>query len=141
MANEFQINSSLQITNGANQYISRPTAFIDNQSRVGGPSPGSFPVSVSGTDISFSNLTQPGWTFFQNLDATNIVRIGPYDTGTGRWYPFLTLPPTLGCVVKLADLIDQEITGTGSATSGIVVTIRAKAENATCDIKVDSFET
>lgn len=83
MANEAAIKSSLSITKGNLQYQSRPGSFNADVTGAKGPTPGAVAIATSpGTDISFSELTTPGFVRIQNLDSTNFVEFGIWDGST-----------------------------------------------------------
>lgn len=98
MAGTLQINLSANLTHGTlresfnpgGQTITQTTAGQDSGIQVVGTSE----ESVAATDVSTL-----GWAFFQNLDATNYIEIGP-DSG-GTMVGFIRLEPGEACALRL----------------------------------------
>ncbi len=139
MANEARIQSSLQISIGVQQYLSRPTVFLADVSVADGPSPGSVTVSTAGTDISFSQLTNPSLCRLMNLDSTNTIEVGVWDPDTAEFYPLLELLPGETFVVRLSSYLGSEMGLVGTGTTGSGVTMRAKAVGAASVLLVEAF--
>jgi hypothetical protein len=140
VADEIQVRASLNIRQGSLDYRSSPTAFNDDRAGEGGPTPGGFTVSVGGTDVDLSALSNPGWCWVQNLDDTNTVRMGVWNPDQSEFYPLLRWKPGQGYPVLLDELINQEQAGTGTGTTGQTNTLRMKADNAPCKVIVHAFE-
>lgn len=140
MADEIRINAGLTVTlapgSSSQQYQSLPNYQTDDIVTVGGPTPGTISVAVTGTDVNLSALTDPGWCRVQNLDITNFVTLGIYDGAT--YFPFLELGPEQFVVVKLYRDLGKEFVGTGSTAGGN--TFRIQADTAACKVKVEAFE-
>lgn len=140
MASEAVITSDLKITVGGIQYRSpQPSRFTANASVANGPTPGAFPVSTSGTDINLSLLTTPGLCVVQNLDATNYVTLGVYESDTDMFYPFAEYLPGESYVLRLARFLNRESTGTGTLV-GYNARLQLRANGATVWVRVDAFE-
>lgn len=105
-----------------------------------GPSPGMLIVPTTGRDVYFTELTQPGWCYIQNLDSTNYVQVGIYDPQTGVYYPLLEFPPGIGYPVKLTRNLQEQYAGSGTGTTGPENYLRIKANRASCRVIVDAFE-
>lgn len=145
MANEARVTSGLQVlkTNGVSRlidYQARPTSFAATVTGTKGPGPGSVQVSVSGTDIDFSQFVQPGLCRIQNQDATNYVTIGIYEPDTKYFYPFAELLPGESYVWRWARFVNEELSGTGTVTGFYNSRIRIKANTASCNVLVETFE-
>lgn len=145
MAGEAQIRSSLQIlkkTGAITQinYQSRPTSFKANVAGTKGPSPGAVTVTVAGTDIDFSELTDPGLCHLHNQDAVNFVEYGVWDPEGNTFYPLGELLPGEAFPLRLSRNLQQEF-GTGTGTSGADTNrLRLKADTASVSVLVEAFE-
>lgn len=104
-----------------------------------GPTPGSFTVAVSGTDVDLSKLTTPGLVRFVNMDPTNYVTWGPYDEDTDVYYPLGEILPGESYVIRLHRFFLREMTGTGTL-SGEASALRFVANNASCVVSVEAFD-
>ncbi len=139
MSNEARVQISLYITKGNLRYQSQPTSYAANVSTAKGPTPGVLAVPTSGVDVSFAQLNYPGLCWIQNLDNTNYVEWGVHD-GT-LFHPVgRLLPGELTCFRLSANLGEEE-SATGTGTTGPVNTFFLKANLATCEVRVDAFET
>lgn len=141
MSNEIRVQCSLQIKNGFLDYASRPTAFLADMATVGGPSPGEISVALAGTDVDLSQLTDPGFVWLMNLDPTNYVEFGVYDSVTGKFYPLGELLPGQFTQFMLSRFLGAEF-GTGTGTGGFTGTtrFRIKATGSACRVVVHAFE-
>jgi hypothetical protein len=116
MANEISIRASLQIRNGNCIYQSQPTAFIANQSKVGGPDPGMVVVPTTGADITFTGLTKVGMCRIVNLDTVSTLIVG---LKVGSFFlPLMDVLPGEFYVVRLSQFLAQEVFGTGTGIAG-----------------------
>ena len=141
MADEASIQVSLQIQGSGNlQYRSYPNQFNADVSGNKGPSPGAFQASVDGTDVDLSELNQPALCRITNLDATNFVTVGIWDSSTSTFYPLMELLPGEFYVVRLSRILGGEIAGTGTSTTQTGNTLRIKANTAACNVVVEAFE-
>lgn len=140
MANEATIRSSLQIRSGHLNYQSQPVAFQADVAGAKGPVPGAVQVDTIGTDIYFSELDTPGLCRIQNLDTTNYVEWGIYDTVTGRFSPVGELLPGETFVFRLSRNFAEQYTGSGTGTTGAENYLRFKANQASCNVLVEAFE-
>ena len=125
MSKEFTVSNSLAVKNG-NLVYSVSTSFRPNQTTANGPSPGAVSVTTSGVDIPLAQLATPGLARIKNLNATNYVTIGLWDSTT--FFPLLELLPGEEYVMRLSR---AALTGQ---------TIRAVAHVATCIIQFDAFD-
>lgn len=139
MAQEIRVTSALSIKNGNLFYISQPGAFIANMAGTKGPTPGSVTVTTDGVDVSLAQLTAlGGMCRVMNVDLTNKIQIGPKDTGTGKFYPFMDLLPGETYTIRLSDFLGKDEPGTG--TFGGTGTFHAKSRNASCVLLVEAFD-
>lgn len=137
MANEAKLQISLQITNGDFQYRPMgPTAYFADVMGKKGPTPGAISVSTTGTDVSLSQLTQPGLVVVQNLDLTNYVFGGIYDGVS--FFPLFEVLPGEVYVWRFYRFLGSEWIGTG--TPADVNTFRLRADTAACNVFVGAFE-
>lgn len=147
MADEVTVTSSLFVqkrndegTETLIEYQSRPSAFRADMTGAKGPTPGAIAVSRFGTDISLSQLDHPGFCRFRNLNETNPIEVGVYNTDQSEFYPLLRLLPGESYVVRLSPNISGEYAGTGTGTTGELNTLRAISENADGVLLVEAFE-
>ncbi len=159
MANEARIQAGLQIRGPlSQQYQSAPAIFTADVHLAGGPTPGEFLASKSGTDVNLSALTQPGWCWLFNLgvDAsgndlagtagdefnwTNYVEYGLKDHTTGNFYPLGELLPGEATVVRLSRFIGLEIgTGAGTTPGADAVKMQVKSIGTASKVIVNAFE-
>lgn len=142
MASEVRINAGLVITEDQDrQYASRPGAFTDDlvTGVMVGPFPGTLSIPTAGRDIYFTEF-EPGWCFLHNLDDTNFVEVGIFDTITSRFHPLLELPPGKGFPVKLSRNLSEQYTGSGTGTTAPESYLRLKADTAACFVQIEAFK-
>lgn len=147
MANEGRLTSQLTIqkrdtTTGllTIDYRHGGGSFTFDVSGSVGPTPGSFTVSTSGTDVDLSKLTTPGVARFVNQDPTNYVVWGPYDPDTDVFYPIGELLPGEGYALRLHRFFLRESTGTGTLVGGYNSVLRFRANTASCVVTVEAFD-
>lgn len=141
MASEATIRTSLQIRKGNLTYQSQPTAFIADVAGTKGPVPGAISVSVPGIDVDLSELTTPGLCRIQNLDSTNYVTYGKYDTDSNRFHPLGEILPGETYVLRLSRYLNDEFIGTGTGTpAGSNSRLHLKADTASCNVLIEAFE-
>jgi len=127
MADEATINSSLQIKVGKLEYQNRPTSFTADVSVAGGPTPGQILVTTAGIDITLTELATPGLCRFMNLDTTNFVSVGVFDTS--NFFPLLALLAGESFVMRLATDVEAGAN-----------TLRFKADTASVNVLIEVFE-
>lgn len=145
MANEAQVRSQLTIQKRSGSlslidYRSGPATFVATVSGTKGPVPGAFRATEDGTDVDLSELDSPGLCRVMNLDADNPVTLGRWDNDAERFYPVMKLLPGESFVIRLADDVADEYSGTGTGTTAASTTLRVKAHNAACNVLVEAFE-
>jgi hypothetical protein len=138
MTDEATIKASLQIINGNLSYRSYPSDFQADVTGKKGPVPGALTIPVLGTDVSFTELTTPGWCRIANLDETNYVTVGILDPD-GDFYPLLEVLPGEFQIVRLARALGQSW-GVGTATIDSGCTLHIQADTAPCIVLVEAFE-
>lgn len=138
MANEAQLSVALTVRilqNGLvdQQFQPQPTSFSADVSQAGGPSPGGFLASTSGTQVVLTALTQPGFCRIQNLGVSNVgaslfgtpgqqytwpnfVEVGIYVPSIYEFLPLIELLPGESYVVRLSRYIGSEFGGTEPGT-------------------------
>ena len=90
MANEITKTFAMSVANGNFSETLQRTITID-QAGIGGGNPGVIDVGTTDEPISTGDLaTTQGVAWFQNLDETNYVEIGPESAGVLQ--PFMRLP-------------------------------------------------
>lgn len=138
MADEITIRSSVQIRKGNLEYRPHPAYFqADMSGTPDGPSPGALAVAVTGTNVSFSQITTPAVCRITNLDATNFVEVGIWD-GL-NWYPILEILAGESYIVRLSRNLSSEY-GTGTGTSSTDVNqLQLRANTAACNVIVEAF--
>lgn len=140
MASEATVRVSLAIRADNINYPGGQGAFTADVTGRKGPTPGAFTATTDGTDVDLSQLTTPGWAHVKNLDATNYVQVGVWDSNTSRFYPLLRLLAGESVVVRLDADIGEEYEGTGTGTGTGPNTLRVKANTASCVVLVEAFE-
>lgn len=121
MADEFTLNISGRIDKSPMLEIIQPgTQQIDVSAF--GAAAGIQNINTTAEQITTTEVSTLGWAFFQNLDTTNYVTIGPYSGGT--MYDFVKLKPGESCILRL-------MTG---------ITIYAKANTAAVELLYKIFE-
>lgn len=154
MSNEATVRCGLTISGpGPQRYDARPSSFRADISLKGGPSPGSFTVTEEGTDVDLSALFHPSLCRIMNLEdpettGTRTVTVGRWDPDTDLFYPFMDVLPGESYVIRLAEQVSDEFSGTGTGTTATVSTLRIKAkgsmpgytEQAQAVVLVEAFE-
>lgn len=136
MASEARLNVGLQITKGNMQYRSSPSAFTADVSVASAPTPGRVLVATSPTLISLAALTVPGLGTIQNLDATNYVELGMYNSDDNEFLPMLEILPGEIYPLRFSRILGQEVVGTGTTGSTTSLALRANTAPCQCDIRV-----
>lgn len=116
MAGTLQVNISGTLTNGSYKETFNPGAKTIVQDTLGSHAP----VQTIGTSeetVGVGDVGTLGWAFFQNLDTTNYVTIGPDSTGM---VAFIRLEAGESCALRLSPGI----------------TIKAQANTAPVKLKV-----
>lgn len=121
MANEITLGVTMTVTNGYYR-LARNISQSFNQATPGGGNPGIVSVSTTAGNLSFTGMTQRGYTFVHNLDTTNYIELGIDDSGT--FVP----------VIKLKAGEFALFRWTASQT------IQARANTATCRVQIDTLE-
>lgn len=140
MANEVTVRSGLRIKSGLVDYQSRPTSFRTNLTTTKGPTPGVITIAVLGTQITFSQLVQPGLVFFYNMDAANFVEFGIKDPGTGKFYPLGEIRAGECFPFRFSRNLLSDYYNTGTGTDGDVNYLWFKANTAAVNMLIECFE-
>lgn len=136
MASEARINSGLQIKVGELDYVSRPSAFTADVSAASAPTPGQVTALVTPTIVSLTARSVPGLARVQNLDATNYVEIGTYNSDDGDFQPMLEMLPGESYVVRMSRILGKEVVGTGTDASTVSLAMRANTASCICLVEV-----
>ncbi len=97
MANELQINLSLNVNNQGYKYVFSQQVQA-NQNALGAAGE-VVSVDTTAQTLPQASVTTSGYATFQNLDPTNYVTIGSLVSGT--YYPFVKLKPGEIAVLRL----------------------------------------
>jgi hypothetical protein len=141
------------------EYQAKPSSFTADVSMAGGPTPGEVLVALLGTDISLTQLTQPGLCRIMNLGVsstgtslfgtagaqyswTNYVEVGVYVPSITDFVPLLELLPGESYTVRLSRFVGSSFNGTaaGTATSETGLTFRMRAIGTACKCLIEVFE-
>jgi hypothetical protein len=139
------IGSNLSISQGNTNYQSRPQSFTADISGLAGPTPGAISAATSFTIVSLTQITSaggvPGLCRIMNLDQTNFVEVGIYDSGHSSFYPLMELLPGETYVFRLSRYLGEEMDttpGTGTSSTA-TVSLAIKADVAACQVLVEAF--
>ena len=140
MADEATVRTSLTIKKGSLFYTSQPSAFTATQTGEGGPTPGQLMIPTTGRSIYLTELSTPGLCRIQNLDDTNYVEWGIFDTLTNKFHPLGELLPGETYVFRLSRNLSEQYTGSGTGTTAPENYWHFKANFAACPVLVEAFE-
>jgi hypothetical protein len=127
------------------QYNSLPAQFQADMSGLGGPCPGQLLVPTSHIEPDFSQIVNNGGTTglvrIINLDDTNIVYWGLYDSTISKFLPVGKFFPGEGFVWRFSEFMGEGLRpGPGTGTSGTdVIKFSLKADIFSCQVVVDCF--
>jgi hypothetical protein len=125
MANEATITNGIFIDKGNLHFHPASVTFRGTVTGTKGPVPGALSIATAGTDISFAQLTTPGYCKITNLDATNYVEYGIWNGTT--FYPLGEILAGQSYVIRLSRNVGS--------------TLRFRANTAACNVVVEAFET
>jgi hypothetical protein len=137
------VTSSLQIVvNGVRIYQNTPTTYSPNIAGYNGPTPGAVSVGVNHTEPSLTQLTAMGGLCrLTNLDTTNFVEWGIYDSVAGVFIGIGELLPGETIIIRLSRYLGKELApGTGTAIIGHAVKFSLKADISPCIVIIDAFD-
>lgn len=124
MSGTIRINCRVNVLNADAAFdkeaLKTNSTFV--QTGVGGPSPGRVALTTSDTVISLAGLTTAGYGTITNHDDENYIEVGA--TSGGAIVPLLKILPGMSLPVYIA--------------AG--VTLRARANTATCICSFDIYE-
>ena len=111
MSNEITLRASMKVVNGNLEIpLLGSSQFQDDQTNARGGQPGTATIGTSEEDVSFGDLTAPGWVWLVNLDDTNYVKYGPKSGAAmvlfGEIYPGKRALFFLGASVTLRMVAD-----------------------------------
>ena len=124
MADEITISSIINIIKSGFSFRNSLTSYRADMTGKKGPTPGAVTVATAGTNISFSELTTPGFVYIENLDSTNYVDYGAW-TGS-VFYPIGELLPGEFHIIRLS--------------RNVGTTLRMRANTAAVNVNVSAFE-
>lgn len=142
MADEITIRNSLTIRNGNLVYQSPTTQFSQDMNRVGGPTPGQLSITTAGEEVLFGELTTPGMVRITNIDATNFIEWGIWDSAASEFIPIGEVLPGEAHQFRFSRNLrsDYSGVGTGTGTDASTHSFYLKANTATCKVIVEAFE-
>lgn len=140
MADEATVTCTLTIRKAELEYSSRPNNYRADVTGKKGPVPGAITVAVGGTDVSFTELTEPGLCWMQNLDDTNFVTYGIWEPDTSKFYPLGELLPGEIVVLRLSRDLGEQYSGVGTGTDVANNRLRFRANTAACVVRIEAFE-
>jgi len=146
MAYEAAINSSLNIQfpgDGTTppKIHSKNFSFQATVTEYRGPTPGVVLATTTGVAVSLAQLTNPGLCTIQNLSEDYRVLVGIKDTSAGTFLPLLELLPGEGYTIRLARMIEDELSGgSGTGTAGSGGTLFVKSIGGSAYVDVQAFE-
>lgn len=97
MANEITVTLSINVDNSPFKWTHNPSQLQIDQSAIGLSSVVQN-IGTSEETVTINELTSEGIAFFQNLDSTNFVEIGPDNTGI---QDFIKLKPGEFAMLRL----------------------------------------
>lgn len=142
MANEVTVNTTLDIRKNSIQYVSQPQQFRADMTGQKGPVPGALTVTSAGTDVSFAELTTPGFAMLRNLETAGSGVWVEYGIWDGlEFYPIGRIDAGQFFPIQFSPNLGKSLgTGTGTVDTGSY-TLRFKAHGAsTAEISVEAFE-
>ena len=120
MADEIRVTCGLSLKlDGLDFRWPFPGAFLDDLASGKGPTPGYLDIPTTGRQIYFTELTNPHWCIFGNLEAStgNSFEIGVYDSTEREFYPLFRLDPGQFMVAPLTHNLGEEYSGSGTGTT------------------------
>lgn len=141
MAREVTATSSLNIRkvdpDAATVVINKvyQGVYVDTMTGTKGPTPGALTAAVrgdGGTQVSFAQLTRPGWCWFEHLGREDesasvegdYVDVGMYDPVEHKFYPLFELRPGMKFPLPLSRNIQESFLGPGTGSAGLGETTR-----------------
>ena len=146
MSNEISIRASINLrssTQPNNNYRTTPGAYVADFNGSAGPTPGTFLVSPTGTDVLLSLLnTLGGFIEVWNVDPVNPVHYGIYDPNSNRFFPLFMLNAGEGAMPgRISTMFGNDyMTGTGSTPVGSGATLRFFAPDGAAMVRVMAFD-
>ena len=138
MADEAIIRSSFRILKGTYDFQTHPQVFRTDITNARGPSPGVVLATTEGVNVDLSALTTPALCQLINLDSTNFVEYGIWDTV--EFYPLGELLAGEHTVLRLSRNLGKSFgTGTGTVNT-TTYSLRVKADTASCYVQVNAFD-
>lgn len=137
MADEVQVQSTVQIKKNNVNYRNTTTAFKDDITGTEkGPVPGAITATTAGNDVDLSQLTVPGYCVITN-QGNQIVHYGLHDGS--NFFPIGMVRPGKLNVISFSSLFGNVLADTGTGDVGNT-TFRVLAENQDTNILVEAFE-
>jgi len=140
MSREGTVNQSLSIIKDNLDYRSKQGNSFNFDVSIGkGPSPGAITVTGAGTDVDFSELTTPAVCRITNLDDTDFVEYGIYDSVTGELYLLGEVLPGETWPFRLSRNLGSSISS-GTAIVDTGHTLRIVSNNGPVNVLVEAFD-
>ena len=147
MAREIKAPGGLTIRKTVNNVVvidKKPSfgAFNADMTGAKGPVPGAITVQATGTNVDFSQLTEPGWVELFNMDDAETVQYGIWDRVLTTFFPLGELEPGQGVSFKLSrDFGERHDEGVGTGTTDTSeVKLRMYSESADVAVYVGAYE-
>lgn len=138
MADEARISSGMTIRVSPLDYNSRPASFTADVSAASAPAPGKVTAALTPTLVDLSARGVVGLCRIQNMDATNYVEVGMYNSDDNEFLPMLEIYAGESWVMRLSRLMGKEVVGTG--TTGSTTSLALRANTAAVQCLVEVFE-
>lgn len=126
MANEITQTFQITISKGDFYFQYAPGAINVDLSGDGGGNPGLVNVGTTEEVIDFGDVN-PGLVFIRNLDSTNFVTYGIYNTGDGA-------------LTKRMKLLPNDIVHCFRLDASGSEELRMQADTAACKVEIRGFE-
>jgi hypothetical protein len=143
MSTTVNVNGNLQIqdSTGRLRYQRSSSFQSTGDGDFVGPTPGTVTATTTGVAVSLSQLTNPGPCYMQNLSLDYRAVVGIMDTSSGTFLPLLEFLPGEGYPVRLARMIEDELSGgAGTGTGGSGGSLWVKGVGGTVRFLVEAFE-
>lgn len=124
MAGEIKVTAALECTKGnfkLPKFGGQQQSI--NQTGTGGGVPGMVEATTAGVDVSTTGLTNIGWCYIKNIDATNFMEWGPKVTGT--FHPIGKLLPGEEITFRLSPGKTLHVKGDTATVETIVQILEA----------------
>lgn len=137
MADEVRVQWSMSVKKG-NVDKRHGGTFTADLTGTNGPTPGVVAVSASGTDITLSQLTTPGWAELKNIGSSGYIEVGIREPELGQFYPFLELSAGESLPVQFSRNLLEGWTSTGTTPANN--RLHARNSSGTGYLEISAYE-